>query len=161
MSTTSLRSEIEDFLYREASLLDGWQLDEWLGLFAPETFYGVPSPDAPESNSDRSLYLIADDRTRLADRVTQLLGKEVWAERPRSRTRRMITNVIPNETANGNIDVWSNFALYRTRLDKIGVFFGRHNHVLQRVEGGFAIRRRLSVLDLESLQSVGKISFIL
>ena len=38
MSTTSLRSEIEDFLYREASLLDGWQLDEWLGLFAPDTF---------------------------------------------------------------------------------------------------------------------------
>jgi p-cumate 2,3-dioxygenase beta subunit len=54
MSTASLRSEIEDFLYREASLLDGWQLDEWLGLFAPDTFYGVPSPDAPDSNSDRS-----------------------------------------------------------------------------------------------------------
>jgi len=32
---------------------------------------------------------------------------------------------------------------------------------LQRVKGGFSIRRRLSVLDLESLQSVGKISFIL
>jgi hypothetical protein len=37
----------------------------------------------------------------------------------------MITNVIPNEKANGDIDVWTNFALYRTRLDKIGVFFGR------------------------------------
>jgi p-cumate 2,3-dioxygenase beta subunit len=161
MSTTSLRSEVEDFLYREASLLDSWKLDQWLDLFAPDTFYGVPSPDAPDSNSDTSLFLIADDRARLADRVTQLLGKEVWAERPRSRTRRMITNVVPDSEVNGEIVVWSNFVLYRTRLDKIGVFFGRHNHVLQRVKGGFAIRRRLSVLDLESLQSVGKISFIL
>ena len=32
---------------------------------------------------------------------------------------------------------------------------------VQRFNGGFAIRRGLSVLDLESLQSVGKISFIL
>ena len=29
------RLEVEDFLYREAALLDDWKLKDWLALFAP------------------------------------------------------------------------------------------------------------------------------
>ena len=32
-SLTMSRSEAEDFLYREARLLDEWRLDDWLALF--------------------------------------------------------------------------------------------------------------------------------
>ena len=37
--------------------------------------------------------LIADDRRNLASRVRQLLGGTTWAENPRSRTRRLVTNI--------------------------------------------------------------------
>lgn len=160
MTALPSRIDVEDFLYREASLLDSWKLDEWLTLFTPDATYGVPAPDAPNGSFDETLFVIADDYARLSDRVTQLMGNEAWAERPRSRTRRLVTNVTI-EHVDGGVEVWSNLALYRTRFDKITVFFGRTNHLLKPTERGFAIRRRRVILDLESLQSVGKISFIL
>ena len=36
------RAEVEDFLYHEAALLDGWQLDEWLALLTEDARYEVP-----------------------------------------------------------------------------------------------------------------------
>jgi len=36
------RSEIEDFLYHEAALLDDWQLPEWLALYTADARYEVP-----------------------------------------------------------------------------------------------------------------------
>jgi p-cumate 2,3-dioxygenase beta subunit len=30
------RAEVEDFLYREAALLDEWQLDEWQSLLTED-----------------------------------------------------------------------------------------------------------------------------
>ena len=41
------RAEAEDFLYREAALLDEWRLDEWLALLTEYAHYRVPSNDAP------------------------------------------------------------------------------------------------------------------
>ena len=43
------RAEIEDFLYREAALLDEWRLDEWQELLTDDACYYVPSNDQPES----------------------------------------------------------------------------------------------------------------
>ena len=31
------RADYEDFLYREAALLDEWRLEEWLSLFTPDS----------------------------------------------------------------------------------------------------------------------------
>ena len=36
------RTELEDFLYHEAALLDEWRLEEWLALFVPGARYLVP-----------------------------------------------------------------------------------------------------------------------
>jgi p-cumate 2,3-dioxygenase beta subunit len=41
------RDEAEDFLYREAALLDDWRLDEWLDLYADVCLYIVPATDLP------------------------------------------------------------------------------------------------------------------
>src|ERR1700722_4033133 len=68
------RAEVEDFLFAEADLLDSWQLKEWLALFDEERggFY-IPSMDARDSSHTETLYLIADNMTRLRSRVGQLL----------------------------------------------------------------------------------------
>lgn len=41
------RSEVEDFLYHEAALLDDWQLDDWLALYTADARYEVPATDLP------------------------------------------------------------------------------------------------------------------
>ncbi len=36
------RAEVEDFLYREAALLDDWKLGEWEALLTDDAAYYVP-----------------------------------------------------------------------------------------------------------------------
>ena len=43
------RSDIEDFLFAEADLLDQWRLPEWLTLFTDDAKYEVPCTDLPPS----------------------------------------------------------------------------------------------------------------
>jgi len=39
------RLAVEDFLYREAALLDDWRLDDWLELFTEDCRYAVPATE--------------------------------------------------------------------------------------------------------------------
>ncbi len=45
------RAEVEEFLYREAELLDDWNLDEWIALFTEDARYYVPCNDAPQGEN--------------------------------------------------------------------------------------------------------------
>src|SRR5512140_3826752 len=87
------REEVEDFLYREAALLDAWQLDDWLALLTEDACYRVPANDTPDADPADTLFLIADDIRRIRARVTRLKDRNAHAEYPHSRTRRMISNV--------------------------------------------------------------------
>ena len=73
MSAVLTRSELEDFLFLEAALLDNWQLDEWLALFVEGARYFVP-PAGADDDADPSttLFYVADDYHRLCERVKRL-----------------------------------------------------------------------------------------
>src|SRR4051794_7852791 len=91
-AATITRGEVEDFLYREAALLDAWQLDDWLTLLTDDAYYRVPSNDQPQGDPANTLFLIADDIVRIRARVRRLKDPHAHAEHPRSRTRRVISN---------------------------------------------------------------------
>src|SRR6516165_10633711 len=88
-----LRAEVESFLFEEAELLDSWRLNEWAELFTEDAINHVPALDDPNRDPAQSVFLVADDLTRIRSRARQLLGDTAWAENPRSQTRRLITNV--------------------------------------------------------------------
>ena len=153
--------EIEQFLIDEAALLDEWRLEEWLALMAEDARYLVPPLDAPDADYRDTLFLIADDRRTLASRVRQLLSGVTWAENPRSRTRRLVTNVRLLEAASDEVRVTANFAVWRFQHEQTDVYVGRYLHVLVRGASGLLFRERRAVLDLETLRPHGKLSFIL
>jgi p-cumate 2,3-dioxygenase subunit beta len=153
--------EIERFLIDEAALLDEWRLEEWLELMAPDARYLVPPLDAPDADHHDTLFLIADDRRTLASRVRQLLSGTTWAENPRSRTRRLITNVRLLAAENGEALVTTNFAVWRFQHEQADVYIGRYVHKLVRGPSSLLFRERRAVLDLETLRPHGKLSFIL
>jgi p-cumate 2,3-dioxygenase beta subunit len=153
--------EIEAFLVHEAALLDEWRLEEWLELMAPDARYLVPPLDAPDADHRDTLFLIADDRRTLASRVRQLLSGTAWAENPRSRTRRLITNVRLLAEDGGEARVTANFAVWRFQHEEADVYVGRYLNVLVRGADGLLFRERRAVLDLETLRPHGKLSFIL
>lgn len=163
MSTTELpsRQAVEDFLYKEAALLDEWRLDEWLELLTADAIYEVPPTDVPEGDSRNTLFIIADDAVRIRSRVKQLLGKAAWAENPHSRTRRMICNVRVVAAEGENILVTANFAVHRMRYELVDTYIGRYDYKLVRQGNDLRIRERRAILDNEALRPHGKISFIL
>src|SRR5690348_8997464 len=153
--------EIERFLIDEAALLDEWRLEQWLALFAEDGRYLVPSLDQPDSDHRTALFLIADDRRNLGSRVRQLLGGSTWAENPRSRTRRLVTNFRILEAGPDKVVATANFAVWRFQHDATDVYVGRYVNVLVSGPAGLLFRERRVVLDLETLRPHGKLSFIL
>ena len=156
------RAEVEDFLFHEAALLDEWRLEEWLGLLTEDATYRVPPNDAPDGDPADTLFIIADDIARIRGRVKRLSSPEAHAEHPKSRTRRMISNVRIAGRDGDDLHVTANFVVYRFRRDeRIGEYVGRYAHRL-RVDGdGLLIAERRAVLDSEELGGLGSISFIL
>ena len=158
---TVTRQMIEDFLYEEAALLDEWRLREWLALLTEDARYEVPATDKPEGEAHTTLFLVADDITRIRSRVEQLLGKSAWAEHPRSRTRRLISNVRIRAVEGEAIFVTANFVVYRMRFEQMDTYVGRYEYTLVRRDGRLKIRERRAILDLDALRPHGKVSVIL
>jgi p-cumate 2,3-dioxygenase beta subunit len=154
------RAEVEDFLFQEAALLDAWRLDEWLALLTEDATYRVPSNDRPQSDPKSALFTIADDIRRIRARVTRLQDPHAHAESPRSRTRRLISNVRIVERS--PLVVEANFAIYRFRgNDDVRQYVGRYRHTLERRDGKLKIKAREAILDAMELGSLGTVSFIL
>lgn len=154
------RAEVEEFLYHEAALLDAWKLDEWLALLTEDATYRVPSNDRPESDPKTALFMIADDIRRIRARVTRLKDPHAHAEHPRSRTRRMISNVrIVERTP---LRVEANFIIHRFRgNDDRRQYVGRYRYTLDVQNGKLKIKSREAILDAMELASLGTVSFIL
>lgn len=156
------RETVEDFLYREAALLDEWKLDEWLGLLTDDACYRVPANDAPDAAPGEALFLIADDIRRIRARVTRLKDRNAHAEYPHSRTRRMVSNVRIVARDGDTLHVEANFVVYRFRRDeRIREYVGRYRYRLRASHDGLRIASREALLDAHELGSLGSVSMIL
>jgi p-cumate 2,3-dioxygenase beta subunit len=156
------REQVEDFLYHEAKLLDTWRLDDWLDLLTEDATYRIPSNDAPDSDHRNSLYTIADNMDRIRGRIKRLHSPEAHAESPRSRTRRMITNVRITARDGDVLDIAANFVIHRFRRGgRNGEYVGHYEYRLKVTDNGLRIAERKAVLDSEELGVLGSVSFIL
>ncbi|MCI2423769.1 aromatic-ring-hydroxylating dioxygenase subunit beta [Saccharopolyspora sp. K220] len=139
------RTDVEDFLYAEAELLDSFRLAEWLELFTDDATYWVPARYT-DTDPQRHTSLIYDDRERMVERVWRLTEGPAHAQIPPSATRRLITNVRITERGDDHLTVRSNFAIFEVRKGEQRAFAGEYEHVL--VPGGarWAIRSKKALL---------------
>ena len=163
-----LLREIEQFLYREARLLDDRRFEAWLDLFSDDVRYWMPvrttryprrsravvrlDPDRGEDDElskDGELGIFDETKETLSRRVARLDTGMAWAEDPPSRTRHIVSNVeVEPAEAAGETRVFSNFVVYRTRGETEQDFYvGARRDTLRRVESGWRIARRTIVLD--------------
>jgi p-cumate 2,3-dioxygenase subunit beta len=156
-----LEREAEDFLVREAAILDEWRLDDWLALFTEDARYIVPSTDMPAADPKEALAIVNDDMARLRGRVERLKSRHAHREFPWSRTRRFITNVRTKEINGEEIVVNASFLVYRIRGGQVDPLIGSYIYTLRRVDGALKIAARKAVLDLEALRPHGTLSIIL
>jgi len=161
LSDPVLLSEVEQFLYREAHLLDGWQPDEWLALMHRDVIYRVPAPGSEDLDPRTTLQVINDHHLQLSGRVTRLKSKHAHAESPKSRTRRLVGNVRAEKLGDA-IVAHSNFHVMRTRLGQLDHFIGSYRHTLVRADdGSLLVRERIATLDHGIPEAGGTVSIIL
>jgi biphenyl 2,3-dioxygenase beta subunit len=153
--------EVERFYYDEAAILDAHRYDEWLGLFAEDANYFMPirrtrmqRETDKEFTQPGEMAFFNDTKALLAGRVAKLKSGRSWAEDPPSRTRHLITNVRIIRDSGRELEVESNFHLYRTRLNsEESSWIGSRRDVLRRVEGSFQIADRKIFLEQTVLLS--------
>lgn len=134
----TLREEVENFLYREARLMDEHAFDEWLSLWATECTYWIPCGD-DDADPRKNVTIVYDDRAQLEARVDRLKSGSAWSQVPRSRLRRLVSNIEIAEERRDELVVYSNFSVSEVRRGKADTFAGRSMHRLRRTGGEFKI----------------------
>jgi p-cumate 2,3-dioxygenase beta subunit len=156
------RAEVEDFLYHEAALLDEWKLKEWEALLTDDATYYVPPNDQLDGDHRSTLFLVADDRERIRQRIIRINDPNCHAEYPKSRTRRMISNVRIVAVDGDLITIAANFVCYRyRRYERIREYVGAYRYILRRAGDSFRIKERRVLIDAHELGTLGSVSFIL
>jgi 3-phenylpropionate/cinnamic acid dioxygenase small subunit len=127
---------IEQFLYREARLADEFELEEWESLWTDDALYWVPAI-ADDADPDTTMSVIYDNRSRIRLRVKQLNTGKRHSQIPRSRLRRVVSNVeiLGTDSDTGDISVGANFMLLESRERGREVWGGRYTYRLRLVDG--------------------------
>ena len=160
--------EVEQFLYKEARLLDNRQFHQWLELLTDDLRYWMPIRsnrypvnskaisildgsryEESEVSSESDLALMDEDKDSLTRRIDRLDSGMAWAEDPPSRTRHIITNIeVEAGDSQDELKVYSNFFMYRTRAETEQDFYvGSRQDVLRRINGQLRVASRKIVLD--------------
>lgn len=165
---SDLIREIEQFLYREARLLDERRFDEWLALLTDDVRYWMAGRSnryprhskaiaildparyvEDDMAGDDDLAILDEDKQSLTGRVRRLDTGMAWAEDPPSRTRHLITNieVVPASSPT-EVQAHSNFIVYRSRGETEQDFYvGTRLDQLLRVGDAWKIAVRKVTLD--------------
>jgi len=121
---------VEEFLYREARLLDTGELEAWLELFTEDATYWVPLERSQKDPFETSS-LIYDDRALLELRVKQARHPRAHARQPLARTVHQVGNVVVTNESKDEALVHSTLTLVEWRNEKQRVW-GAHVEQRQR-----------------------------
>jgi 3-phenylpropionate/cinnamic acid dioxygenase small subunit len=160
--------EIEQFLYREARLLDERRFHEWLDLLTDDVRYWMatrgnryprsskaiaildparlPNDDSAE---EEALAILDEDKATLSGRVARLETGMAWAEDPPSRTRHFIANIELSPAGSAaEIEVCCNIIVYKSRSETEQDFYvGARRDLLRQCGDAWKIARRKVILD--------------
>ncbi|MGH8708676.1 MAG: aromatic-ring-hydroxylating dioxygenase subunit beta [Burkholderiales bacterium] len=143
--------DAEQFLYRQAALLDDKEWQGWIDLFTPDGIYWMP-PDASYKTWDGQPAIFAEDRNLMTVRMKRVLHPDAWSQRPLWGTNHVLSNVIVERAAkNGDLVVRSRFHMMELRRDDVRHFAGQYTHHLKKAKDGYRIK--LQRVDMTNAQA--------
>ncbi len=153
------RHRIEQFVFHEALLADESRYDEWLALWTDDCLYWVPA-GRDDIDPRREVSLIYDDRVRLGARISRLKSGFAHSQEPKSRMRRVISNIEIAAGAGNELIVHSNFMLAELRRGRQDIFAGRTIHRLRTVNGSLKIASK-TVLLVNNDEPIDNLTFLI
>ncbi len=149
---------IERFLYREARLMDAHAYEEWLALWDETASYWIPCNDDDYDFQTR-VSLVHENYEGLEDRIARLTSGAVYAQEPKSRLSRVVSNVEIAQ-AGDDILVESTFNLTASRKSRIDIIAGRVWHKLRPVGDDFRILSKKVIL-VDNDEVINNITFLI
>jgi 3-phenylpropionate/cinnamic acid dioxygenase small subunit len=156
MTDLALWHDVQQFLFREARMLDERRFKEWVELFTEDVLYWAPIL-TNRTGRDAKLEVqkfgesahFEDGKTSLMNRVKRFDTGMAWAEVPPSRTRHLISNIEVERIDSGDdLQVRSSFLVYRSHLETDEeIYAGARSDILRPKGGSWAIARREIHLD--------------
>ena len=140
-------NDLEQFLFLEARLADEGRYDDWESLWTDDGVYWIPA-NGDDIDPTTQMSIIFDNRSRIALRVRQLKHERRHSQNPRSRLRRLLTNVeiLDNGGEGGDVVVGANFLIYESRDRGTTIWGGRNEYRLRLVDGQWRMARKKVML---------------
>lgn len=146
---------IEQYLFREAALLDDRDWEGWETLFANGGMYWVPLAHG-QSDPINHASLFYEDAMMREVRRRRLINDRAWSQQPVTRTARTIGNVIviDGSVAGGALTVQSSFHLTEWRARRTERHLaGRYTHSLVAVDGAWKMQqKRVDIINCDGVQ---------
>ncbi|WP_431221922.1 benzoate 1,2-dioxygenase small subunit [Serratia sp. L9] len=153
-----LQWQIEQFLYREARLLDDRIWDEWLACYSPAVEYWMPAwgdDDRLTSDPQKEISLIYyPNREGLEDRIYRIKTERSAASTPEPRTSHQISNVELLEENSSYVEVRYNWVTHSHRYQKTDLFFGSTRCRIALNDGQLLIERKTVQLNNDYISQV-------
>lgn len=147
----AIQHAVEQFLYRQAELLDGKRWQDYIDLFTDDGHYWMPA--APEQTSGEGVpSIFYEDKNLMSVRMRRVQHPDAWSQRPLWGTNHVVGNVIvePGSIAGNELVVRSRFHMMEFRRETSRHFGGSYVHHLVRTAAG--LRIRLQRVDLVNAQ---------
>ena len=139
--------EVEQFVYREARLLDERRFDEWREMFTEDGDYWAPTSH-DQASPDERVSLFYDNRATMAARIARLSNPGVHAQLPYSHTAHMVSNIEidPQAESDREFRVYATFFMGEYRHTEPRWYSGRYEYTLRRAGTELKIARKKVVL---------------
>ena len=153
-------SDVEQWVFREARLADEGDYDGWEALWTHDGVYWIPA-NGDDIDPSTQMSIIFDNRSRIALRVRQLKHERRHSQNPRSRLRRLVSNVEILEGGPDGDDIvaGANFLIYESRDRGTTIWGGRYEYRLRRIDGAWRMARK-KVMLVDNDRALTTLAFI-
>jgi 3-phenylpropionate/cinnamic acid dioxygenase small subunit len=145
-----VQHDVEQFLYRQAELLDSKRWQDYIDLFTHDGVYWMP-PDPSYRTWEGMPAIFAEDRNLMTVRMKRVMHPDAWSQRPNWGTNHVVSNVVIQKQGKNGIEVRSRFHMMELRRDDVRHFAGSYFHKLKRVKDDFRIQ--LQRVDMTNAQA--------
>lgn len=136
-----VQHRVEQFLFRQAALLDTKRWADFIDLFTVDGIYWMPAaPDQTTGEGVPSIFY--EDRNLMTVRLKRLGHPHAWSQMTAWGTSHLVGNVViaKQNPSTGEIEACSRFHMMEFRNDAVRHFAGTYIHHLVPVGAGFGIK---------------------
>lgn len=149
---TTARHTVEQFLYREARLLDERRFSEWLDLWTEDGRYWVPRFHG-QANPFEQISLFWEDKMLREVRVRRIENVRNWSQQPPTRSAHLVGNIsIEGVDAAGHLIVASSLQVTEWRHEQRQLAGSVWHKLEATPDGGWKIvLKRVNLVNCEAV----------